>query len=221
MSHEKLLELCDSWEGCTKCGLHKTRKQILFGAGPSDAEIMLVVDAPTREDDLDGALLSGEDGYLLEDLLEQTGVALRSVFVTPVVACSPFIEVPATEETKAYVQDRDPALEEVAACRPRLTETIYLVDPVLIIAIGETAWKTLVTPKDRGTRNTLARASGDIFVTRIPGRYRPIDYPVLAALPPKTIIANPSNAKHAPMALLLSTLAKAQYYVEELNKEKQ
>ncbi len=211
--------LRDSWIKCERCGLAASRRKKespLFGVGSHNAHFLVVMDAPSEDDMLLGEYLSDEAGHLVIDLLKEAGIKEEDVFFTTVVGCRPFTVVPATEESEAREQTRDPAKEEVAACSPRLNEIIYLVDPRLIIAMGDLPWKTLVLPKDRHKYTTISAAAGEIFDTWVRGRADMVRYPVLATVSGKQIIKDPSSAVHGPLAATLASLTKAGKYVNHL-----
>lgn len=218
----KLSLLRDEWTGCTRCALSelRTSTRICFGAGSYDADFLLVLDMPGADDMSSGFPGSDEDvSELLEVLLESAGLDPHRTFTTSVVACRPYTVIPATEEDEERVQDRSPSREEVVACSERLNETIYLVDPYIIIAMGEVAWKTLVTTKAREKRNTIAQAQKQLFRTVVRGRTTDLVYPVMATVSPAQILANPSSAVHGPTTTTAHAIRRAVKYVEFLKNQ--
>lgn len=214
--------LKEAWIDCERCGLATTRRKggILFGQGPCDADYLVVTDAPSEDDMMQGYSMSDSAGQLVVGLLNEAGISVKdNVFFTSIVGCRPFTIVPATEETEAREQDRAPSKEESMSCHPRVNEIAYLVDPRLIITMGDLAWKTFVAPKDRHRFKTLAAASGEIFDSWVHGRLGPVRYPVMATLSAQAIIRDPSSAAHAPLATTLEALLKSTKYVEMLKKE--
>lgn len=223
-AQKSLRVLRDKWAGCTKCSLaqHRGSASVIFGAGHFRADFLLIVDSPTADDISDGLLLSGESGQLVEDMLAQAGIdPAKNVFRTSLVGCRPFIVLPATDDTPERQQDRTPDKTEVEACSPRVLESIYLVDPRIIITMGDGPWKSLVPPKSRNKRNTIAQAAGELFDTEIPGRLRSVRYPVLATLSPAQIVANPSQAAHGPITTTIEAFMRARLYVETLKKDEE
>jgi uracil-DNA glycosylase family 4 len=221
-AQKKLRVLRDKWSGCTKCTLAKLRgnADIIFGAGPFDADFLILTEGPTEEDVYDGVLLSGAEGSLVEGMLEKAEIdPVKNVFRTSLVACRPYVILPATDTEAARTQGRSPDKTEIEACWPRLEEIIYLVDPRIIIAMGADPWKTLVDPKHRGTHTKVTTAAGELFDTWIAGRLRQVRYPVLATLSPKQLIANPSSAAHGPISTTIEAFMKASRYVSLLKKE--
>lgn len=221
-AQKKLRVLRDKWLGCTKCTLAKLRgdAEIVFGAGPYNADFLVLTEAPTEDDVQDGVLLSGEEGFLVEDMLKKASIdPVRDVFRISLVACRPYVVLPATEDTPERTQGRTPDKTEMEACWPRLEETIYLVDPRIIIAMGAEPWKALVSTKHRGSHTKISTAAGELFDTWVAGRLRSVRYPVLATFSSKQLVANPSAAAHGPIATTIEAFMKASQYVNYLKKE--
>jgi uracil-DNA glycosylase family 4 len=115
---------------CTKCPLHKSRKNPVPGEGPLDANIMIVGEAPGRHEDEVGRPFVGPAGKLLDYLLEIAGLKREEVFITNVVKCRP-------------PKNRDPRPEEINACLPYLIRQIKLIRPSIILALGRISGSTL------------------------------------------------------------------------------
>lgn len=219
---KKLTVLRDQWKDCTRCGLSKLREHhaVVFGAGSYNADFLLITESPTDTDVIDSLTLTGPEGRLVEDMLNEASIdPVNNVFRTSLVGCRAYTIIPATDEMEARVQDRGPDKVEVESCHPRLMEIIYLVDPRLIITMGEEPWKALIPAKNRGSTNTIARAAGNLFEAFVPGRVRMVRYPVMATLSPKQLVSNPSTAQHAPIATTMAAFLKAYQYVEFLKEE--
>ena len=101
---------------CTKCPLHETRTKAVFGAGNADADLMFVGEAPGAEEDRQGLPFVGRAGQLLNQLLEEIGLAREDVFIANVLKSRP-------------PGNRDPQPEEIAACEPYLFEQVRLIEP--------------------------------------------------------------------------------------------
>jgi DNA polymerase len=118
--------------GCTKCGLHKTRTQTVFGVGDENADWMLVGEAPGAEEDRLGDPFVGQAGKLLDNMLAAIGLSRRSnVYIANVLKCRP-------------PGNRNPSPEEVEKCTPHLLQQIELIRPKLILALGRFAAQTLL-----------------------------------------------------------------------------
>jgi len=118
--------------GCTKCGLHKTRTQTVFGVGDESADWMLIGEAPGAEEDRLGDPFVGQAGKLLDNMLAAIGLSRRkNVYIANVLKCRP-------------PGNRNPTPEEVAQCSPHLLKQIELIRPKLIVAMGRFAAQTLL-----------------------------------------------------------------------------
>jgi uracil-DNA glycosylase len=118
--------------GCTKCGLHKTRTQTVFGVGDENADWMLIGEAPGAEEDRLGDPFVGQAGKLLDNMLAAIGLSRRAnVYIANVLKCRP-------------PGNRNPAPEEVEKCTPHLLQQIELIRPKLILAMGRFAAQTLL-----------------------------------------------------------------------------
>jgi uracil-DNA glycosylase family 4 len=118
--------------GCTKCGLHKTRTQTVFGVGDENADWMLIGEAPGAEEDRLGDPFVGQAGRLLDNMLAAIGLSRReNVYIANVLKCRP-------------PGNRNHAPEEVEQCSPHLLKQIELIKPKLIVAMGRFAAQTLL-----------------------------------------------------------------------------
>ncbi len=139
---DALAALAEEAASCTACGLAGGRTQVVFGGGPPDADVMIVGEAPgAREDEL-GTPFVGRSGQLLDRLLaEELGLERAEVYVANVVKCRP-------------PDNRDPRPDEVEACRPWLARQMELVDPTVVVTLGNFASRLLL---DTGTGITRLR----------------------------------------------------------------
>ena len=117
--------------GCTRCRLHQSRTQVVFGQGDPRADLMFVGEAPGFHEDRQGIPFVGPSGQLLNRLLEGIGLRRQDVYICNVVKSRP-------------PQNRDPLPDEIAACRPWLDAQIRLVDPKVVVTLGNFAAKTLL-----------------------------------------------------------------------------
>jgi uracil-DNA glycosylase len=117
--------------GCTRCRLHQSRTQVVFGQGDPRADLMFVGEAPGFHEDRQGIPFVGPSGQLLNRLLEGIGLRRQDVYICNVVKSRP-------------PQNRDPQPDEIAACRPWLDAQIRLVDPKVVVTLGNFAAKTLL-----------------------------------------------------------------------------
>lgn len=123
----------DTIRGCTRCRLHKTRTQAVPGEGPPRAAVLLVGEAPGRDEDASGRPFVGRAGRILDDALEAARLPRASVFISNVVKCRP-------------PGNRRPKPDEVAVCRAYLMGQIACVQPRVIVTLGATALRGLLGP---------------------------------------------------------------------------
>ena len=108
---------------CTKCDLHFSRKNGVSGAGPANADIMFIGEGPGFHENETGIPFVGGAGRFLDDLLESIGIKRDDVFIGNVVKCRP-------------PGNRDPQMDELAACDPYLERQINAVNPKVIVTLG-------------------------------------------------------------------------------------
>ena len=125
MSDEQKLErLAKQIKVCTKCELHRSRKEAVPGEGPTQAEIMFIGEGPGARENEAGRPFVGASGKFLDQLLEQAGVTRADVWITNVVKCRP-------------PGNRDPLPDEVEICTSNyLQHQIKIVDPSIIVTLG-------------------------------------------------------------------------------------
>ncbi len=162
--------LVDAVRGCTRCPLHATRTQGVFGVGNRNAQWMIIGEAPGAEEDRQGEPFVGRAGQLLNAMLKSVGLSREQVFIANILKSRP-------------PGNRDPRPEETRACLPYLYRQIELVDPALILCVGRIAAQTLLeTDKPIGKlRGTLHRIAGNrpmivtyhpAYLLRSPGEKR-------------------------------------------------
>jgi uracil-DNA glycosylase len=144
---------------CVKCPLAKGRTQVVFGVGDPSADLLFVGEGPGREEDLAGEPFVGRSGKLLDRLMwEELGLTRDRCYIANVVKCRP-------------PQNRDPAPGEIDSCRPYLEEQIVLINPRVIVTLGNFATKLLLdTPK--GIRELRGRVF-DRGAARLVPTYHP------------------------------------------------
>ncbi|MEF8835194.1 MAG: uracil-DNA glycosylase [Candidatus Thermoplasmatota archaeon] len=118
-------------EVCTECRLHNNRKNAVPGEGEDDTDVMLIGEAPGKNEDLEGRPFVGRAGELLEELLESINLDRRDVFITNVVKCRP-------------PDNRDPRKDEIDTCNPYLEKQIKSIGPKVIVTLGNHATETLI-----------------------------------------------------------------------------
>ncbi|HEX6300666.1 MAG TPA: uracil-DNA glycosylase [Acidimicrobiia bacterium] len=149
------LELRDTAMQCTACRLAETRTNVVFGVGDPDANLMLVGEAPGKNEDLQGEPFVGAAGQLLDELLGGIGVHREEAYIANVLKCRP-------------PGNRDPQEDEIDACKGYLREQIKMINPRVVVTLGNFATK-LLTPTETGiTRMRGQRINWWLGATLIP-----------------------------------------------------
>jgi len=156
---------------CTKCALHSTRTQTVFGVGNHHAQWMFVGEAPGAEEDRQGEPFVGAAGKLLNAMLAALGLKREQVYIANVLKCRP-------------PNNRDPQASEVEQCEPNLIRQIELIQPKLIVALGRHAAHSLLK-----TDQALARLRGQ------PLSYQNI--PLVVTYHPAYLLRTPSDKRKA------------------------
>jgi DNA polymerase len=125
--------------GCTKCALAAGRTQVVFGVGDRNADLVFVGEGPGAEEDRQGVPFVGRSGALLTRLIEGIGMTRDGVYICNVVKCRP----PA---------NRDPLPGEITSCRPYLEAQLHLLEPTVIVTLGNFATKLLLDTKEGITK---------------------------------------------------------------------
>jgi uracil-DNA glycosylase len=173
---ERLEELEKQWADCRKCSLCRTRNNIVFGEGSPKADILAIGEAPGEMEDLQGRPFVGPAGEVLDGFVNTLALnRATDLYVTNTVGCRPTITNTDEHTGQIRIENRQPSKDERLACKPRLLELIYIIDPLLIVALGRVPYQVLFgrTPKMESLR-------GNIQTLRIQGRYTEIRYPVMS-----------------------------------------
>jgi uracil-DNA glycosylase family 4 len=121
---------------CTRCPLHKSRTQAVFGTGNRSARLMVIGEAPGADEDRQGLPFVGRAGQLLNEMLAAIGLPREAVYIANVLKSRP-------------PGNRDPLPEEAAACSGYLRRQIDLVRPGVILAVGRIAAQHLLRTEQR------------------------------------------------------------------------
>ena len=130
---------------CTMCSLADTRTTVVFGAGNPASDVIFVGEAPGRNEDLTGEPFVGAAGKLLDRLLGEISLERSDVYIANVLKCRP-------------PGNRDPMPGEIEACKGYLRRQLELVDPTVVVTLGNFATKLLLK------RNVgITRLRGQVF----------------------------------------------------------
>jgi DNA polymerase len=130
---------------CTRCRLSQGRTQVVYGVGDPDADLMFIGEGPGFHEDRQGEPFVGAAGQLLNRMLAEIEVPREDVYINNVVMCRP-------------PGNRDPFPDETDACRPWLDERIELIDPVVIVTLGNWATRYIL-----GAGISISRVRGQRF----------------------------------------------------------
>ena len=136
----------DIGPACTRCKLHTLgRKQVVFGVGNPDADLMFVGEAPGGDEDIQGIPFVGRAGQLLTKMIEAINLRRDDVYIANVIKCRP-------------PGNRNPEPDEIAQCEPFLLQQIAAINPKVIVALGSFAAKTLLRSEE-----SISRLRGRIY----------------------------------------------------------
>lgn len=170
-----LYELEDFWAGCQRCDLHKTRANLVFGEGNPEADILIIGEGPGEREDQSGHPFYGRAGEVLDEFLDLVSLdRAQDLYLTNVVCCRPTVEVTDDRTGQTRTDNRPPSKLEREACRPRLMETTYLIDPLIIITVGKVPFQVLT-----GKATQAKAARGRMCTFTMMGRIASINYAVL------------------------------------------
>ena len=165
----ELAQLAASVRNCQACRLHEGRRQVVFGTGNPDADLVFVGEAPGRDEDLQGEPFVGRAGQLLTRIIQAIGLRRENVYILNVIKCRP-------------PQNRNPLPDEVAACRPLIDRQLACLKPRVICALGTFAAQALLRSDER--------------ISRLRGRFHPMgDILVRPTFHPAYLLRNPQEKR--------------------------
>ena len=169
-SAEALVAVRTEIGDCTRCKLHAMgRRQIVFGVGNPDADLMFVGEAPGGDEDIQGIPFVGRAGQLLTKIIEAIGLERADVYIANVIKCRP-------------PGNRNPEQDEVETCEPFLFQQIDIIKPKVIVALGTFAARALLR-----TLDPISRLRGRVY-----------DYRGAKLIPtfhPAYLLRNPSSKR--------------------------
>jgi uracil-DNA glycosylase family 4 len=130
---------------CTKCRLAEGRTQVVFGVGDPNADLLFVGEAPGMHEDKQGEPFVGAAGQLLTRMLGEIGLTREQVYIANVLKCRP-------------PGNRDPQQDEIDTCTPWLVEQISLIQPAVIVTLGNFATKYVLQ-----TQQGITRMRGSVY----------------------------------------------------------
>ena len=143
---ESLAAIREDIGDCVRCKLCRLgRKQIVFGVGNPNADLMFVGEAPGRDEDIQGIPFVGRAGQKLTQIIEAIGLTRGDVYIANVIKCRP-------------PENRNPEPDEVEQCEPFLFRQVDTIKPKVIVALGTFAAKSLLKSTD-----SISRLRGRVY----------------------------------------------------------
>jgi DNA polymerase len=158
---------------CMACDLCKTRSQAVFGVGNTQADWLIIGEAPGAEEDRQGEPFVGRAGQLLDAMLLAIGLPRESVFIANILKCRP-------------PGNRDPKPDEVTKCLPFLQQQIALLKPKMLLAVGRIAAQNLLA-----TDSPLARLRGKLH------HFGEAQTPLVITYHPAYLLRSPADKRKA------------------------
>src|SRR5258706_12242389 len=171
---------------CSRCKLHTLgRRQVVFGVGNPEADLMFVGEAPGADEDIQGEPFVGRAGQLLTKIIEAIDLKREDVYIANVIKCRP-------------PGNRNPEPDEVATCEPFLFQQIDIIKPKVIVALGKFGAQTLLR-----TLDPISRLRGRVYEFR--------GAKLVPTFHPAYLLRNPSSKREVWEDMkLVRTLLKSQ-----------
>lgn len=162
-----LQTLRDEIGDCHRCKLSKGRKNIVFGEGSIDAEIMFIGEGPGEDEDIQGRPFVGKAGQLLTKLIEKMGFKREDVYIGNIVKCRPPF-------------NRDPEEDEISACSPFIKKQADIISPKVIVSLGRISTQTLI-----GMKLPIGKLRGKFYQFE--------NIPLMPTFHPSYLLRNPKD----------------------------
>jgi len=155
---------------CQRCPLGSTRKNLVFGDGNPQAQLVFVGEAPGSDEDEQGVPFVGRAGQLLNRALEMVGLGREEVYIANILKCRP-------------PNNRAPEPSEISVCMPFLLKQLEAIRPKLVCALGAVAMNTLM-----GRKMPITKVRGSVLTT-------PHGYTLVPIFHPAYILRNPREKR--------------------------
>jgi uracil-DNA glycosylase family 4 len=195
LSYEEIKTIA---EKCTKCPLHNTRTNVVFGNGPVPCDLMLIGEGPGETEDLKGLPFIGRAGQLLTKIFESVGIDReKEAYIANIVKCRP-------------PDNRAPLSIETEACYPYLEQQIRLISPKIILLAGSPSTKVVLKNAE-----PMSKIRGQWF------KLAETDISIMPIFHPAYLLRNPSKGKGSPKWLTwqdFQEVKNALDYVRKVNE---
>ena len=166
--NEEFAKLREECLKCQKCGLCKTRTNVVFGTGVDNAEVMFIGEGPGENEDLQGEPFVGRGGQLLDKMLAAVDLdRKKNIYIANIVKCRP-------------PQNRDPLPEEQDQCIQWLRDQFKVLRPKIIVCLGRIAAAKIIKPDFK-----IMKEHGVFFEKN--------GVLMMAILHPAALLRNPNN----------------------------
>lgn len=154
---------------CKRCKLHSYRKNIVFGSGNPEAQLVFVGEGPGGDEDIQGKPFVGRAGQLLTKIINSINLAREDVYIANIIKCRP-------------PQNRNPEPDEIKACEPFLIKQLDAIKPKIICALGTFAAQTLLETGEK--------------ISSLRGRFIPYrNSRLIATFHPAFLLRNPQRKR--------------------------
>ena len=171
-------------QGCQRCKLCEGRTHVVFGSGNPTADFVVIGEGPGADEDAQGLPFVGRAGQLLTKMLAAVDLTRDEVFITNAVLCRP-------------PGNRNPEADELAACAPFLADKLAVIQPKVVLALGNVATQSLLRTKEA--------------IGRLRGRVHPYgDAVLIPTFHPAFLLRNP-GPEYKRMAWEDLKLARREY----------
>jgi uracil-DNA glycosylase family 4 len=191
---ETLEDIRAELENCCRCSLGGSRKNLVFGVGDPNADLVFVGEAPGRDEDLQGIPFVGRAGELLTSMINRMGFKRDDVYICNVLKCRP-------------PNNRDPLPSEIETCHPYLLRQLKSLSPKAIVALGTFAAQTLLRTKEP--------------ISKLRGRFH--DYhgiPLMPTFHPSFLLRNGPEMRWVVWEDMIQVLKKMGMPVPDIKRKK-
>lgn len=162
----ELEKICNN---CTKCDLHKTRTNMVFGKGNIHTNLMFIGEAPGEQEDLSGIPFVGKSGQLFSKILDSVDISREEIYIANIMKCRP-------------PKNRNPLNIEKESCLPYLRNQVKLIHPKIIVCLGRVSAQSIIGPNFKITKEH------GIFFDRK-------GYSLIATYHPSALLRDPSKKR--------------------------
>lgn len=190
-TYENVEQIKQHCNQCQRCSLSENRTHAVIGRGNLQAKIMIIGEAPGKNEDETGLPFVGRSGQLLDKILESVNLSTdKDTYIANICKCRP-------------PENRVPTNEEITACKPYLLEQIRLIDPKIILLTGATSVKSLTGEKRP--------------ITKIRGQW--LEWEGRLCMPifhPSYLLRNPSKEPGSPKWLMWQDIQEVRYKLDQI-----